>query len=100
MSKKPTRLGPARFVLCIESGAYPASLQRRKLYEVRPDTDAERDGQLRVIDDSGEDYLYPREYFQPVQLTPFLKRLVRGDAGGAAKVLRPMRRPTKVRAAR
>ena len=98
MNKKGSRAGPTRFVLCIDSGAYPASLQRRKLYEVRPDADAEAHGQLRIIDDSGEDYLYPREYFQPLELTPFLNRLVRGLGDQAHKAFRPVRRPAKVRA--
>lgn len=100
MNKKGGRLGPTRFALCIETGEYPTSLQSRKLYEVRPDAEAERQGQLRVIDDSGEDYLYPREYLQPLELTPFLSRLVRGHGGRRNKLLRPMRRATKVRARR
>jgi hypothetical protein len=98
MNRKGGRAGPTRFVLCIDSGEYPASLQRRKLYEVRPDADAEAHGQLKIIDDSGGDYLYPRECFQPVELTPFLNRLVRGLGKRAHEALRPLRRPTKVRA--
>ena len=98
MNRKGGRAGPTRFVLCIDNGEYPASLQHRKLYEVRPDRDAEAHGQLRIIDDSGEDYLYPREYFQPLELTPFLNRLVRGLGKEAHKALRPVRRPAKVRA--
>ncbi len=98
MNRRGARAGPTRFVLCIESGEYPASLQHRKLYEVRPDADAEAHGQLRIIDDSGEDYLYPREYFQALELTPFLNRLVRGLGKRPHKALRPIRRATKVRA--
>jgi hypothetical protein len=98
MTRKGGRAGSTRFALCIDSGDYPASLQRRKLYEVRPDADAEGHGQLRIIDDSGEDYLYPGEYFQLLELTPFLSRLVRGLSGRARKNLRPVRRPAKVRA--
>ena len=90
----------ARFVLCIDSGEYPASLQHRKLYEVCPDPDAEAHGQLRIVDDSGEDYLYPRKYFQPLELTPLLNRLVRGAGKQASKDLRPGRRPAKLRARR
>lgn len=93
MNRKITRVSRTRFALCIDSGEYPTSLQRRKLYEVMPDPDAEKHGQIRVIDDTGEDYLYPREYFQPLELTPFLSRLVRGKE----KVQVPIRRPTKVR---
>ena len=100
MNRKGGRAGPTRFVLCIDTGEYPASLQHRKLYEVRPDAGAEAHGQLRIIDDSGEDYLYPREYFQPLELTPFLNRLVRGSGKRAHKPVHPVRRPAKVRARR
>ena len=56
------------FVICINNEEYPASLERRKLYEVIPDEDAESLGQLRVKDESGEDYLYPKELFVSVDL--------------------------------
>mgnify|MGYP006446517665 CR=1 FL=1 len=56
------------FVICIDNGGYPASLERRKLYEVLPDAYAEELGQLRVKDESGEDYLYPSELFLAVDL--------------------------------
>ena len=57
-----------RFVICIANDDYPASLEKRKIYETLPDADAARHGQLRVLDESGEDYLYPREYFVQVKL--------------------------------
>ena len=57
-----------RFVICIRNDDYPASLERRKIYEALPDADAEKHHQIRVIDESGEDYLYPKEYFVPVKL--------------------------------
>jgi len=57
------------FVICIDNNEYPASLERRKLYETVPDADAESLGQLRVKDESGEDYLYPKELFVSVDLT-------------------------------
>ncbi len=56
------------FVICIDNEEYPASLERRKLYEVIPDRDAESLGQLRVKDESGEDYLYPKELFVSIDL--------------------------------
>ena len=46
------------YVLCISSEKYPASLEARKIYQCVPDTQAEAHGQIRVIDESGEDYLY------------------------------------------
>ena len=56
------------FVVCTKNDEYPASLEVRKLYPQLPDSDAERHGQVRIIDESGEDYLYPQEYFRPIQL--------------------------------
>jgi hypothetical protein len=52
-----------RFAICINNSEYPASLELHKLYRVIPDQDAERDDDLRVIDESGEDYIYPADYF-------------------------------------
>ena len=57
----------ARFALCIRTGS-SEDLEPRKLYRVLPDRAASRDGYLRVVDESGEDYLYPASYFVPVKL--------------------------------
>ncbi len=57
-----------QFVICVENADYPASLVKRKIYERLADAEAERHGQIRVIDESGEDYLYPQAYFVPVTL--------------------------------
>ncbi len=57
-----------RYAICIENVEYPASLEILKLYCIVPDQDVERDGDLRVIDESGEDYLYPANYFVAVDL--------------------------------
>jgi hypothetical protein len=56
-----------RFVLCIENKDCE-DLEKRKIYQALPDEEAEKEGFLRVIDESGEDYLYPRSYFIAVQL--------------------------------
>jgi hypothetical protein len=56
------------YVLCINNGTYPASLDVRKIYKCLPDPKAEAHGQIRVIDESGEDYLYPREFFLPIEI--------------------------------
>jgi hypothetical protein len=58
----------AHLVICIENSAYPASLEKRKIYETVEDTEAAKHGQLRVIDESGEDYLYPKECFVDANL--------------------------------
>ena len=55
------------FVLCIENKDCD-DLEKRKLYEMIPDKSAAQDGYLRIIDESGEDYLYPESYFARVQL--------------------------------
>jgi len=57
-----------QFVICIKNDDYPASLKTRKLYQVVSDPDAEKLEQLRIVDESGEDYLYPQEYFISVSL--------------------------------
>jgi hypothetical protein len=57
-----------QFAVCVDNAAYPASLELHKIYRVLPDEDATADGDLRVIDESGEDYLYPAEYFVFVEL--------------------------------
>lgn len=53
----------SKFVVCINNKEYPASLELHKIYRVLSDADAEEDGDLRIIDESGEDYLYPAEWF-------------------------------------
>jgi len=61
---------PPRFAVCINNTDYPASLELHKIYQVLPDEDAARDGDIRVIDESGEDYLYPASLFVPIQVPP------------------------------
>ena len=56
------------FMICVENRSYESSLEIRKLYEVLTDRAAEKHHQLRVIDESGEDYLYPEKFFAPVRL--------------------------------
>jgi hypothetical protein len=56
------------FVICINNHGYEVSLETRKLYEVVVDPDAEKHHQIRVIDESGEDYLYPVALFDRITL--------------------------------
>jgi hypothetical protein len=56
------------FAICVDNHDYEVSLEMRKLYEVVADADAEKHGQIRVIDESGEDYLYPATAFNRVSL--------------------------------
>jgi hypothetical protein len=57
-----------KFVLCIRNDECE-DLELRKVYQVLPDNKASQDGYLRIIDESGEDYLYPESYFVPVSMS-------------------------------
>jgi len=57
-----------RFVLCVKNDKYPASLEVGKVYRVIPDALAARHKMVRVVDESGEDYLYPADGFVPISL--------------------------------
>jgi hypothetical protein len=59
----------SKFVICIENTKYPASLEKRKIYEVIPDAAAEKIELIRVVDESGEDYLYPAACFIDANLS-------------------------------
>jgi len=67
-TRKPRRRPASRFAVCIDNSAYPASLELHKIYRVLPDADAAREGDMRIVDESGEDYLYPADWFAPVEL--------------------------------
>jgi len=62
------------FVICIDNTDYEASLIVRKMYEVIPDPQAEEDDMLRVIDESGEDYLFPVSHFISIELPAEVER--------------------------
>ena len=57
-----------RLVICIENDGYAASLEKRKIYVALADRDAAQNKLMRVIDESGEDYLYPEAFFRPIEL--------------------------------
>ena len=57
-----------QFVLCVKNEGYPASLELRKMYQVIPDNYADKHRLIRVIDESGEDYLYPADCFVHIEL--------------------------------
>ena len=63
-----------RFAVCVNNDGYPASLELHKIYKVLPDKDAEADGDLRVVDESGEDYLHPARRFVLVDLPHTVER--------------------------
>jgi len=63
-----------KFAVCIENDDYEASLELHKIYRVLADKDAEVDGDIRVIDESGEDYLYPADWFVFIELPHALEK--------------------------
>ena len=67
------------FVICVNNTEYPASLELHKIYQVLPDEDAATDGDFRVIDESGEDYLYPEDYFLLLELPHDTERVLRNS---------------------
>ncbi len=72
MTKSRTK----QLVVCVDNEGYAASLERRKIYVALSDGDAERHGLMRVVDESGEDYLYPKSFFRPIALSSALKKAV------------------------
>jgi hypothetical protein len=67
--RKPSQPSPLQYVLCIKNRGYPASLEVRKVYKALADPDAAQHGLLRVVDESLQDYLYPRDFFVPIFIT-------------------------------
>ena len=65
-----------RFAICVQNKDYGASLEVRKVYRLVSDEQASKRRQVRVIDESGEDYLYPQDYFIPIKLPQSATRAV------------------------
>jgi len=65
--RKPTKPF-TEFVVCIDNADYPVALELHKIYRAIPDEEAALDGDMRIIDESGEDYLYPSSYFARIQV--------------------------------
>ncbi len=70
---KESKGNPAGFVVCVNNTDYPASLELHKIYRALFDKDAAVEGDIRIIDESGEDYLYPSSYFIPIQVPQTLE---------------------------
>ena len=71
---KKTRHRSRQFVVCLSNSGYEASLELHKIYRVVPDADAAADADIRIIDESGEDYLYPASRFTPIELPPAVRK--------------------------
>ena len=65
-----------QLVVCIDNDGYPASLEKRKIYVSLRDSDAEEHGLLRITDESGDDYLYPKALFRLIDLPKTIRKAV------------------------
>jgi hypothetical protein len=74
LSTVDCRLSTREFVVCVRNEGYEVSLELRKIYQVIPDAGAPSHHLLRVIDESGEDYLYPQDFFLPIELPKALEK--------------------------
>jgi hypothetical protein len=63
-----TKKNETEFVVCLKNDGYAASLEVHKIYRILPDPEAEKDGDLRIVDESGEDYLYPKDWFVLIEV--------------------------------
>jgi hypothetical protein len=72
MAKSQTK----QLVVCVSNEGYPASLEKRKIYVTLRDDAAEKLGLLRIVDESGDDYLYPKAFFRSIALPQSVKRAV------------------------
>ena len=74
MRVRARKNSPPSFVVCIDNSGYEASLELHKIYPVVPDAEAAEDGDLRIIDESGEDYLYSAARFAAIEVSKALAR--------------------------
>ena len=70
------RTNAKQLVVCLKNEGYVASLERRKIYVALPDAAAEKHGLVRIVDESGDDYLYPKTFFRAIALPVAVKRAV------------------------
>jgi hypothetical protein len=70
------RIQAKQLVVCVENDGYAVSLEKRKIYVALRDVSAEKYGLLRIIDESGEDYLYPKTFFRSIALPEGVRRAV------------------------
>lgn len=72
MAKTPSK----QLLVCVDNEGYPASLEKRKIYIALGDRAAEKRGLVRIVDESGEDYLYPKAFFRAITLPLSVKKAV------------------------
>ncbi len=71
------------YVVCIDNADYPASLELHKIYRSLPDDEAAASGGIRVVDESGEDYVFATEAFVPIRLPERVRASLRGDGSSS-----------------
>ena len=75
----------SQFAVCINNAEYPASLELHRIYRIIPDKEAAADGDLRIIDESGEDYLYPASFFLTLEIPRATAQALHKSLGGSLK---------------
>jgi hypothetical protein len=65
-----------QLVVCVDNQGHPASLEKRKIYVALADRDAEKHGLVRIVDESGDDYLYPKAFFRAIALPYSVRKAV------------------------
>jgi hypothetical protein len=71
-----TKSQAKQLVVCVDNDGYAASLEKRKIYVALRDAAAEKHDMLRIIDESGEDYLFPKAFFRAIALPLAVRRAV------------------------
>jgi hypothetical protein len=92
---KRAHSSPKRLVICIRNKGHAASLEKRKVYVAIPDSAAAKHGHIRVIDESGEDYLYPENFFVPVTLPQSFRKAILAVADDMLRKTRRLNIQTK-----
>jgi hypothetical protein len=77
---RETKKSESEFVVCLKNEGYAASLERHKIYRVLADPEAEKDGDLRIVDESGGDYLYPKNWFVRITVPDAVEASLRRTA--------------------
>ena len=90
-----THPSPRHLVICVRNKGHAASLEKRKIYVAIPDSAAAKHGHIRVIDESGEDYLYPENYFVPVTLPQSVQKTILAVADNVLRKTRRLNIQTK-----
>ena len=76
-ASKKRASSPSTYVMCVNNESNPESLELRKIYRAMPDVEGGKHGYIRVIDEEGEGYLYPKKHFIEVALPKSLPRIFR-----------------------